>query len=270
MSGQPGRSGGWNRLPAHLWTCVCGRRKTNRYSLRCRRCHADHMRGMQRRQGVRSTTTGRLTYQHPCSTCGGLCSRGATQCKTCECAVRSQRSRPETRCLGCGRQFQRKRKQRDVVKYCSRACAFAHWSDIRRTDIRAVRARARPPKTYACCNCGAPLLSGRRRYCEVCRNVRAAINRQLHNELARERARQQRRHPAGPIVQICPSCGAHFDGRLRVCCSRLCLRRAKKVLKGLQLSHFPASELAPVAELIATMRAAYRHIDTVRKGYAET
>ena len=44
------------------------------------------------------------------------------------------RIRPVFHCKTCGQTFWRKRAKRDSRQYCSRECAFANWSEIRRTD----------------------------------------------------------------------------------------------------------------------------------------
>lgn len=209
--------------------------------------------------------------------CGRVISRGATMCKPCFIARERQRGQLQRtrrrvhRCIGCGCEFQRVRKPRDACKYCKRACAFAHWSEIRSNDPRMVRARARPPKTLHCRDCGA-LRSPRCHRCDVCREVRAWEQA----EIARQQTRQQQRahrqsRSAWPFARrqhVCPVCGEPFtsDTRHRVFCSPDCGNRAHKAMDRMRLSLIPPAERAQLSAMLAEMHAAYREIDRFNKG----
>lgn len=168
---------------------------------------------------------------------------------------------PMLTCIGCGESFWRRRTGHDARRYCSRACAFAHWRDVRLSDIRSVRARSRPKPTHPCRRCSQPI-ELRKQLCENCREVarweQAEINRQI--------GRQRPRHPRPPIPHTCPSCGGLFSApEDAVFCSPICTRRARKVTKGLRLSRVPLAEREILAQWVVLVRQANQRIDDLRK-----
>lgn len=80
---------------------------------------------------------GRRKHRPPCK-CGRPKAIGSRQCLACYRAAVA-RPRPSGTCLGCGqpfvRRFRRRRprpgKRGDALRYCSRACSFAHMHQYR-------------------------------------------------------------------------------------------------------------------------------------------
>ena len=210
---------------------------------------------------MRRGVTGRLIYQKLCA-CGQLISRTAARCFTCYIKLRSeqQKARRTFRCLGCGQESSRRKcPGHDARKYCSRACAFAHWSEIRLSDVRSVRARARPRPTHPCRRCDRPI-ELRKQLCVSCREVAR------WDQADRRRQKARQRPKVGTFKHTCPSCGDPFVGlRDAVFCSHICSRRARKVTKGMGLSRLPINERERVAPLVALVRQANQRIDRVRR-----
>jgi hypothetical protein len=246
-------SGGWNRFTDQQRSereqnlrCACGRLKSTRKTVQCQRC---------------SFRT-RFPPQPPllCQ-CGHPRSRGTCLCRSCF----QQSRRTIYHCLGCGREFWRKRHGRDALRYCSRACAFAHWSDVQHSGIRSRAACERLPKIRLCSNCGGTPIATHQRLCEVCREVRKWERAEIYRQRSREISKQRPRHPR--IQHACASCGKVFMGTpSRVCCSPQCHKRARKVLRGLNLSQIPVALRNELSTMTAEIRTAYRRIDQVRKG----
>lgn len=260
MAGQLGRSGGWNRLPAEAWECACGMRKSTPHAQRCQRC--------TRSQGTRDAA-GRLNYQTPCA-CGRLKSRNSARCQACFKAARFDKSHPVSRCVGCDWPFRRRHRSHDAGRYCSRACAFAHWSEIRQQDPKNVQARLRPKPVKHCARCQCPPGSPRAKYCDACSEVRRWEKRDLARRATRRwlRSHPRPRRSGPPVTHTCPGCGESFTSVKpnAVFCSFRCMRQSRKVLKGSPLSVIPVAEREQIAQLVSLRRAANKRVDDIRKG----
>ncbi len=171
-------------------------------------------------------------------------------------------ARPVSTCVGCGQGFYRRKRPHDARKYCSRACAFAHWSEIRQQDARSVRARARALEPRRCSSCSQPVAVPRKRFCETCERVRAAEQAESHRLQVLEYIRKKRGTRAG-VLHTCPSCGETFTGMLqRVFCSRTCARQGN--FRGLRFSKHPVDERELLASMAALARAGYQQLDRLQ------
>jgi len=169
-------------------------------------------------------------------------------------------SGPMLTCLGCGQQFWRRKTGHDSRKYHSRACAFAHWRQIRLTDIRSLCAQSRPAEPSRLCErCFQPV-ARRRKYCVPCGKVqRAEAGRQT--TLAYTRAKRGVR----VIPHTCPSCGELFTAPLgRVFCKLACRKQGRNVAKGLRLVGRSVDDREQLAALAALAHAGYQRLDELQ------
>jgi hypothetical protein len=78
---------------------------------------------------------------------------------------------------------------------------------------------------------------------------------------------------SAPQTHICPCCGQHFiseyGDKRRLYCSQRCRFRMRKILKTISLRACDVKERNRLSELLSNVKAAYRLIDRVNKGYWE-
>lgn len=206
-----------------------------------------------------------------------LCSCGrpkfsrSARCLACAKAVR----RRALTCTYCGVAFwRRKVGDKEQRRFCSRECYFsmkkAH-AVTHAAELQASKANEQIEKVIQrelreaaqqtllvlrWCPCGAPL--NRRsvggRYCRAC--VATRIRTATRN--ARHAASEQ------GIEHLCPNCGQWFKGYEReVYCSVRCGKRMRKVPgRYPSISEIPIDQRNQLAEYLALIRRARRHIDS--------
>lgn len=188
----------------------------------------------------------------PQCACGRPKTKGATRCIAC-----TRPGFPVRICEGCGVEFSRKARRRDAFRYCSRACAFAHWSEIQRAAHPA-----KPKPVRQCRRCDAPI--ARLAFCATCRDIRAREAQLRARAVSLARSRRQRGITAD-INHTCPGCGRTFQSTPgRVACSRGCRRQVQRLVRQMRLSTLPPGEREQLASMIALVHSAYRRIDEIQ------
>jgi hypothetical protein len=211
--------------------------------------------------------------------CGHKKHYGCARCLACE---KHRRQPPLRTCEWCGRDFRRgggqaPRFRHDVKRFCSKHCSGLHrmaagqqpiqdpdvqvraaiglavWREQRRAEWalrrqerherqqqqRAIRQQQRPT-----CACGAPYTHTRdkRYWCDAC------FTQEFHAW----------RH-------LCPNCGQEFVGiQAKTYCSPRCATQMRHRLERsscyVAIGHLHVMERNRMAELMALMRAAHRHL----------
>jgi hypothetical protein len=183
-------------------------------------------------------------------------------------------------CKGCGDVITRDpAPARDNRReYCSRACKMQVWwrthekklytpseaavlrSKARELERAALRKatscerqlereieRAQRLQARSTCACGAKIHRPYGRVCDACASVNKSTGR-------------RRSLGAGP-GHLCPSCGRRFDSlETTVFCSSQCAKRYRHHGRYPSLGALPLDERNQIAELIALVRSAHRHL----------
>lgn len=220
------RQGVRGRRPLYCSGCLrpclrAGYRHAARYTRTCVSCGRACM-------GHVCCECPRIRTMVPCNVCGAWFWRKPTNTLACSPAcIAKRRERPEICCRGCSVMFTRRGGS---GKYCTRQCAFAHWSEIRKSSRPRVR-RPRitpPPVCRPCKYCGQVCETSRQ---QMCRRGPCWFARHQRNYSAR---RQRRGRLPLPKPMTCFCCGGNIvhpalgRGRPRLFCSKVCTQRMSK------------------------------------------
>lgn len=168
-------------------------------------------------------------------------------------------------CEECGLAFMRKRRRRhgklDPMRFCSRACSFAHLARRKEQHAAELLSKRLARPCRACRHCGVTLLNRKKRTC--CGSV-ACVRAQYRLEHLKYHT------PAVDVVVACMCCGQAMPERGRRCgpprlwCSGLCrgrMDRYQKYYVGLR-----NDEKAALADAIRLLKALNRSRNALNKG----
>jgi len=229
--------------------CACGK-PMHKVAKRCQSCY-DVVR------------IGKWRTPRPCVICGSLFTNVTWKVKTCSenCAFALRvwnqpgygNGTIKATCVGCGQNFQRKRKSRDAGIYCSRSCAFA--DPVRKEQLRARLASIALLRTGITTEERQQQRAESRRLkkeARIAALAQAKVDRKLrYLEMLRAKKEERRIVRLARAHRQCDECDKAyqpFNANRKYCsdtCTRRALKRVEKALRRARKRNLPRERVSP-------------------------